>query len=192
MGKTEKTLTEIQEIFDLYDSMERRNIMLSFKGDMSTDLLTSILQIVENKLDRFGESAKVKKRMFNILVECLQNLYHHIDTPPKSELGDTSPSVIIMIAKNVTGYSVITGNFVLNDNADLLKGKLEEINAMTADEVKELYKSVLADGKLSEKGGGGLGMIDIARKSGEKLDYGFIPFGPNTSFFSLNVKVKQD
>jgi hypothetical protein len=74
----------------------------------------------------------------------------------------------------------------------LLKGKLEEINAMTADEVKELYKSVLADGKLSEKGGGGLGMIDIARKSGEKLDYGFIPFGPNTSFFSLNVKVKQD
>jgi len=184
------TLTKIQEIFDLYDTMERKNIMLSFKGDMSTDLLTSILQIIENKLDRFGESPKVKKRIFNILVECLQNLYHHIDQPPNKVASDT-PSVIVMVAKNISGYAIITGNFMLNNNADVLKRRLEQINGMTQDEVKDLYKSVLADGKMSEKGGGGLGMIDIARKSGEKLEYGFIPFGDGSSFFSLNVKVSQ-
>jgi hypothetical protein len=184
-------MTEIQEIFDLYDSMERKNIMLSFKGDMSTDLLTSILQIIENKLDKFGESAKVKKRMFNILVECLQNLHHHIEAPPSNTPDDT-PSVIVMVAKNVTGYSIITGNFILSNNADMLKNRLEEINSMTKEEVKQLYKSVLADGKMSEKGGGGLGMIDIARKSDEKLDFGFIPFGDGSSFFSLNVKVNND
>ncbi len=185
-------VTEIREIFDLYDSMERKNIMLSFKGDMSTDLLTSILQLIENKLDRFGESPKIKKRMFNILVECLQNLYHHIEKPPLTSAGEEQPSVIVMIAKNLTGYSIITGNYILNDNADELKARLEEINRMNAEEVKELYKAVLAEGKMSEKGGGGLGMIDIARKSGEKLDYGFIPFENGSSFFSLNVKVKQD
>lgn len=165
--------------------------MLSFKGEMSADLLTSILQIIENKLDRFGESAKVKKRMFNILVECLQNLHHHIEQPPK-QFDDDTPSVIVMIAKNVTGYSIITGNFILKNNAEMLKGRLEEINSMSPEEVKALYKSVLADGKLSEKGGGGLGMIDIARKSGEKLEFGFLPFADGSSFFSLNVKVKQD
>jgi len=183
-------LTKIQEIFDLYDSMERKNIMLSFKGDMSTDLLTSILQIIENKLDRFGESPRVKKRIFNILVECLQNLYHHIDKPPKISTSDTA-SVIVMVAKTVSGYAIITGNFMLDGNADMLKNRLEQINSMTQEEVKDLYKSVLADGKMSEKGGGGLGMIDIARKSGEKLEYGFIPFGDGSSFFSLNVKVNQ-
>lgn len=184
-------MTQIQEIFDLYDTMERKNIMLSFKGDMSTDLLTSILQVIENKLDRFGESPKVKKRIFNILVECLQNLYHHIDRPPVQAKNDT-PSVIVMVAKNVTGYSIITGNFMLRNNADMLKTRLEEINGMTQEEVRDLYKSVLADGKMSEKGGGGLGMIDIARKSGEKLEYGFIPFGDGSSFFSLNVKVNHN
>jgi hypothetical protein len=95
-----------------------------------------------------------------------------------------------MVAKNVTGYSIITGNFVEQSDVGELKGRLEEINSMDKDEIKELYKSVLADGKMSEKGGGGLGMIDIARKSGEKLDFGFIPFGEGRSFFSLNVKVK--
>lgn len=172
--------------------MERKNIMLSFKGDMSTELLTSILQLIENKLDRFGESPKVKKRMFNILVECLQNLYHHIERPPKTSSGEEQPSVIVMIAKNKTGYSIITGNYVLSNNVEGLKARLEEINKMTADEVKKLYKTVLADGQRSSKGGGGLGIIDIARKSGEKLDYGFIPFENGSSFFSLNVKVKQD
>jgi len=171
--------------------MERKNIMLSFKGELTADLLTSILQIVENKLDRFGESAKVKKRMFNILVECLQNLHHHLDSPPEGSSDDT-PSVVVMIAKNVTGYSVLTGNFVLENNADMLKRRLEEINAMSKEEVKALYKSVLADGKMSDKGGGGLGMIDIARKSGEKLEFGFVPIGNGSSFFSLSVKVKQD
>ncbi len=165
--------------------------MLSFKGDMSSELLSSILLIIERKLDLFGESAKVKKRMFNILVECLQNLHHHIERPPEGS-GEDTPSVIVMVAKNVTGYSIITGNFVLTDNADMLKDRLEEINGMSKDEVKDLYKSVLANGKMSEKGGGGLGMIDIARKSGEKLEFGFIPFANGSSFFSLNVKVKQD
>ena len=184
-----KFLTEIHEIFDLYDSMEKKNIMLSFKGEMSTDLLTSILQIIENKLDRFGETSKVKKRMFNIMVECLQNLHHHIAQPAKSA-GKDVPSVIVMVAKNVTGYSIITGNFVEDREVGDLQNRLEEINSMDKDQVKALYKSVLAEGKLSEKGGGGLGMIDIARKSGEKLDFGFIPFGEDKSFFSLNVKVK--
>lgn len=184
-------MTQIQEVFDLYDTMERKNIMLSFKGDMSTDLLTSILQIVENKLDRFGESQKVKKRIFNILVECLQNLYHHIDRPSPTRSDDT-PSVIVMVAKNVTGYAIITGNFMLRGNADMLKSRLEEINGMSPEEIKQLYKTVLADGKMSDKGGGGLGMIDIARKSGEKLEYGFIPFGNGSSFFSLNVKVNHN
>lgn len=179
------------EIYDFYDKMESRNIMLSFKGDVTPELLTSILQIVENKLDKFGETQLVKKRMFNVLVECLQNLYHHIEKPviAKTNGEDGEASVIIMIAKNITGYSVITGNYVLNDNVDELKDRLEEINSMEKDKLKELYKSVLADGKLSEKGGGGLGIIDIARKSGEKLEYGFIPFKNGVSFFSLNVKV---
>ena len=32
-------------------------------------------------------------------------------------------------------------------------------------------------------------MIDIARKSGSKLEYGFVPYDPDNAFFSLNVNV---
>jgi len=52
-----------------------------------------------------------------------------------------------------------------------------------------LYKQVLTNGQVSDKGGGGLGIIDIAKKSGEKLDYGFMPVDDFNSFFSLNVSI---
>ena len=48
------------DIYDFYNRMERNNIMLSFKGDITSELLTSILQIMESKLDTLNEEPKVK------------------------------------------------------------------------------------------------------------------------------------
>ncbi len=179
------------EVYDLYDRMERKNIRLSFKGELTTELLNSILSVIEEKLNRFDENSSTRKKVFNVLVELLQNLYHHRGQSPIVKSGSRldESSVIVMIAKNATGYSIITGNFIGNQNVEKLKNRLEEINGMTKPDLKELYKSVLNNGLMSEKGGGGLGMIDIARKAGDKLDFGFIPFDSENSFFSLNVKV---
>lgn len=179
------------EIYDLYEKLERKNIMISFKGELTSELMESILTVVERKLEGFSESATIRKKVFNVLVELLQNLFHHRGVSPLALSSGFSDgdSVIIMIARNATGYSIITGNFINNRDAGQPKQRLEEINAMGADELKQFYKQVLSNGKISQKGGAGLGMIDVARKSKDKLEYGFIPFDENHSFFSLNVKV---
>ena len=43
--------------------------------------------------------------------------------------------------------------------------------------------------KVIEKGGGGLGLIDIARRSGSKLDYNIREISDSFSFFTLTVKI---
>jgi hypothetical protein len=178
------------DIYDFYDKMERNNILLSFKGSVTSELLSSILQIMETKMDNLEEAPKTKKKVFNVLVECLQNLYHHIDEGPGME-DVNKRSAIFMISKQSDHYKIFTGNFILNDNVNGLREKLLKINSMNRDELKEYYKSILNNGKLSDKGGGGLGMIDIARKSGQKLDFDFHPVDEKNSFFSLIVKVSQ-
>ena len=72
-----------------------------------------------------------------------------------------------------------------------LKEKLELVNSMDKDELKAYYKQVLSEGTLSSKGTAGLGMIDIARKSGEKLAYDFHQINDTTTFFSLAVKIAE-
>ena len=176
------------DFYDFYDNMERNNIMLSFKGDVTSELLTSILQIMESKLDNLQEEPKIKKKVYNVLVECLQNLYHHLDDIDEDQ-EEKVKSAIFMIGKLDNHYNIISGNYIDNANVEPLKSRLEEINLLSKDELKEYYKAVLNNGEMSLKGGGGLGMIDIARKTGEKLDFSFAPIDDKFSFFSLKIKI---
>jgi len=181
----------LSNIYELYQTMERDNTMLSFKGVVTSDLLTSVLQIMESKLDHVEKSPKTKKKVYNVLVECLQNLYHHNEEIGQSEGLDFlfSKSALLMISKNSDLYEVKTGNYIAKHKSIELKQKLDDINALDKDGLRDLYKSVLNDGELSVKGTAGLGMIDIARKSGNKLEYDFMPVDDNYDFFCLNVKI---
>lgn len=68
----------ISDVYGFYRRMEDEKVILSFKGEFTPELLTSILHIMESKMNKMGVSTKMKKRVFNILVECFQNLYHHM------------------------------------------------------------------------------------------------------------------
>jgi tetratricopeptide (TPR) repeat protein len=95
------------DVFDIYNKMERNNILLSFKGEITSDLLTSILQVMENKMENMQEEPKMKKKVYNVLVECLQNLYHHLDDS-SNFTGDINRSAIFMIGKIDGKYSIFT------------------------------------------------------------------------------------
>ncbi len=177
------------DIYELYQTMERENILLSFKGVVTSDLLTSVLSIMESKMDYMEESPKTKKKVFNVLVECLQNLYHHIDSEDVDKNQIEAKSALFMIAKRNDQFVIQTGNYIERENGEELKRRIDTINSMDRDELKNYYQEVLNNGNMSDKGTAGLGMIDIARKSGNKLDYQFLPINDQSSFFCLNIKI---
>jgi hypothetical protein len=45
---------------------------------------------------------------------------------------------------------------------------------------------------MSAKGGGGLGLVDIVRKTGNKLNYLFAKYNDEYSFFYLDILVNED
>ncbi len=177
----------IDRVFDLYDELEKQRIMLSFKGGLSPELITALLGIVERKLDVIEPDGRMRKRVFNVAMECLQNLYLH-NTRPGSE-NATEPQGVIMIAHGEQGWTVLTGNFMSTAEVSALKAHLDRVNGCEPEQLRDLYKATLNDGRFGPAGGGGLGLIDIARKSGRKLEYGFVPLDGSNAFFSLNVNV---
>lgn len=178
------------DIYSFYKKMEHNDVMLSFKGNVTSNMLDSMLHIMESKLDDLGEPNKVKKKVYNILVECLQNLYHHRDEM-KRPGKDEDSAAVFMIGKTADDYNIITGNYIKNNRIDKLKRRIDQVNSLDKDGLKQLYKEVLNDPTRSEKGGGGLGIIDIARKSGRKLGYDFMQVDADHSFFSLYIKIPQ-
>lgn len=182
----------VDRIFDLYDDLEKQRIMLSFKGDLSADLVTALLGLVEMKMEVVEPDHRVQKRVFNVVMECLQNLFHH-NSRIAAGNGDGNkrdePHGVVMIAHDESGYSILTGNYMAQGQVNDLKKHLDLVNGCEPQQLRDLYKTTLANGKFSINGGGGLGLIDIARKSGQKLEYGFVPLDNENTFFSLNVNV---
>jgi hypothetical protein len=172
--------------------MEGNDVLLSFKGEITSDLLTSIFEIVEKKLEEIDEDPKKKKKVYNIMVECLQNLYHHMaehQIDISEEELKKRRSALFLIAKRSDCFYISTGNYIMNENVETLKDKLELINGMSREELRAYYREILNNEELSAKGGGGLGIIDIARKSENKLEYDFKSIDQQYSFFSLAVKI---
>jgi hypothetical protein len=123
-------------------------------------------------------------------VESLQNLFHHIELNHEGIEEDLDPKFgVLVIERDGEFYKVTTGNFVNTKRIKFLKEKIDKINSLTKDELKDMYKFILNHQKLSAKGGGGLGLVDIARKSGNKLEYEFYVYNENYSFFNLTIRV---
>lgn len=178
------------DIYKYYSEMEDNNILLAYKGEITSKILTSLLDIVEHKLDMLSEGLKIKKIMFNVLVECLQNLYHHAEEFSLMETDNPNYShVIIMIKRDPDAYVIMTGNYILNSSVSGLKAKIEKVNSLSKEELRQYGSTVLAHDNFSEKGGAGLGLIDMARKTGQKLGYEFSTITDKFSFFNLNLKV---
>jgi hypothetical protein len=169
------------------------NTILYYKGNIDSDVINQVLDTVEDKLVKVKEQSKLRKKVYNVLVESLQNLFHHVDRVP-DDFEDQSAEKygILAINKIEGGYKIITGNFVRADNVERLEEKIKRINRSSHEEIKELYKFILNHQRISAKGGGGLGLVDIARKTGNKLEYTFKEYNEKCSFFYLNIFVKED
>ncbi len=176
-------------VYEYFKKMQDDNVILYFKGEITNNLLTSILQLVDDRLERKSEDVKIKKKVFSILLECLQNIYNYqqVNHPETEQLQ----AATLMVRRTDGAYFIVTGNYVITEKVDKLRDKIDRVNGLSPEDLKAYYKDVLNKQTESETGGAGLGLIDMARKSGEKIDYSFDYITDEHCFYSLQVKVSS-
>ena len=186
LGKN-SAVKETNEIFEQFGQFSDDSVMLAFRGAVSEGLLDALLEIAEQKLLYIGCETKTKKKAFNILVECLQNLSKHANEQGALANADSNDIIIMLAGKD--GIRIATGNKIDKDQCMPLQNRLEHLKKLGKDVIRKEYQEQLVNGKLSEVGGAGLGFIDIARKSGKQMEYCFYPLDEERLFFTFNVKV---
>ena len=125
-----------------------------------------------------------------MLFLCLQNICKHADE--KEFIEDVGRGKgILMVGNDHDQYSVTTGNVIANESINGLAEMLDRINAMSPEEIKATYKQMIRDARLSEKGGAGLGFIDMVKKTGNPIDYMVHPINDKKSFLVIISKVDR-
>jgi hypothetical protein len=174
------------DLHDYFLKMEEDYTILLYKGQVSSELLRTLLKTTEQKLEQIGERVVVRKKIFNVMVESIQNLIKHVG---EHEINTKTNAAILSIQHTPEYYLISTGNFVTQNEALQLSTKLDKINLMNKEQLRDYYQEVLENEVISPKGGAGLGLIDIARKSGDKVAYELKPISDEISFFTLKIKV---
>ncbi len=174
-------------IYELHQMMLEHHLILVYEGEFTQEITKSILAMAERNMDSSGEESSVKRKVFNVMVESLQNIVKHADANGSAET--TSHSAVFMIGRSEEEYVITTGNPIENQTIGVLTDKLDKVNSLDRDGLKQLYKEIIKNTEISEKGGAGLGFVDIARKSGRKLEYNFAKIDEETSFFSLTASI---
>ena len=180
----------LEFVYDFYVKMKKNNINLAYEGEITHQITKAFTSLTESNLMKEDDVNTVQKKVFHVMVECLQNISKHAENR-NSIVTSKDGRGIFMISKDDTEYNVTTGNVINNDKIPKLREILENINSLDQDGLKTLYKQQMREGRLSDRGGAGLGFIDIARKTGQKLIYSFLTINEKRSFFVLTSTISR-
>lgn len=177
-------------VYSVYSQMQEREITLVYEGEITHQITKAFTSLVEMEMTKEEEEGAVQRKVFHVMVECLQNVSKHADTPALADHKFAGRG-IFLVCRGEECYHVISGNLVEGDKVEQLRASLDRVNSMGKEELNTLYKTRMREGVLSEKGGAGLGFIDIVRKTGNPLEYHFMEVDAKHQFFILTSTISR-
>ncbi|MDA3891417.1 MAG: SiaB family protein kinase [Salinivirgaceae bacterium] len=166
----------------------RTSTILTYKGHLNFETIEEILNQFREKIRPYNAELVVRRRMYSILVECLENTYKH-----KALKNNTPkhPPVELVLTQKDDAFEIKIGNYILEKKVDVLINKISKVNALDREGLNKLYRKSISEARISDKGGAGLGIIEIARNSSQSLSYEMSPLEGKHIFFDIVVHVKK-
>ena len=168
------------------DKMMKERLMFVYRGVVTNENSVPLLMLLEKEMENSEFGFVGRKRVFMFVLESLQNVTRHSDGSEHAGMS------MVVYSKVHDGYIVTTGNVIPTSNIDDLKKRLDEINHLETGELRTVYRQMLSNSEFSSKGGAGLGLIEMAKKTGNKLDYDFLQLDSGNSYFILSKTVDSE
>jgi hypothetical protein len=163
----------------------KERLMFVYRGVVTNDNSIPLLMLLDKEMEDSEFGFVGRKRLFMFVLESLQNVSRHSDVNNHANMS------LVVYSKAGNGYTVATGNVLPVTSINDLKEKLDEINLLQPDEIRNAYRQMLSTSELNSKGGAGLGLIEMAKKTGNKLDYDFVPLDNEFAYFILSKTVNS-
>jgi hypothetical protein len=177
--------------FPLYRNVQHCALSFTYRGPFMDDFTSRIVDISENTIADTQGLPKMNKKVSFLLVECFQNIIRHGETVEEEKEQPANGGLFNF--KNIgDSYIINSINPVRNGEIDSLKSQVELINSLDSVELKQMYKKHLFENEISDKGGAGLGLIEMARRSGQKLRYEFEQKDDAISHFHQQVMINRN
>lgn len=180
----------IHSIRELYSFLLADSMSLIYAGSFEDAVTTKAIKLSEHNIDKSEDLSSLKKKSSFLMAECFQNVVRHNEGEKFSQYHPAEQGFFMSRSRKHM-YNIASSNIVDQEIVNDLKGKLEHLNERNKEELKAMYMDVLKTKGLSEKGGAGLGLIEMARKSGHPLSFDFQDLGKGHQLFYLLIQLNS-
>ena len=166
--------------------MNEPEIFLHYHGPVDLPVIESLLKKLKKTKELVGLNKPTFKRTYALLVECLENIYKYSEL--KSS-GDKKMHPDISIHRENSKIIILAGNPILKEAKEKLVTLLEKINESDYATLKSLYEKKISGDSEQGQNGAGLGLISMALKSGNKINYHFYPLVNGYLYFEIQISL---
>lgn len=180
----------IKCVLTLYDEMMSNGISLVYLGEFNQQIITMFTSMAKKSIYKPDDDRMSQRMLYHAMVETLENLNYHSDEVAENMHHGKG---FMIIGRKENKYYIITTNKISNTKKGPMEQELSEIVNASKERLDEMYREqIQQDSKLERGHGAGLGLIDIARKTNEKIDYFFLPNDENYHTFVLKIEISSD
>ena len=158
------------------------HLVFEHAGRLGDDAIQRLLDVTEQNSLAAGDPVPIRKRLFSVLVEGLENIQKHA----MEDHQDTATAALVRCAE---GYTLLLGNAMPLIMATILEQRVELLNEMSELELKEYYLKVLSNDGRTNHGGAGLGLLTMARRSTRPIVFLRTTLDATTAFAVLQLKI---
>lgn len=178
------------ELYELQKKLKDSNIEFIFSGVFSQGLIEELGLAIKQRLQlQQAEKSKISTVFFTFIEQTQNIKQYEVSKETTEHFLVIAGSGVIAISRNDNGYCVNSGNAILNEDIPILKEKLDKITSMNEDELKNYFREVSRKEIDMKNERVGLGLIQVARKASNKIEYRFEKIDDSYSYYVLTVKI---
>jgi hypothetical protein len=132
----------------------------------------------------------VYKKLITLIIEVLENVMKYSDNFVEFTSVHPEFAPEFKISRNGENYLLVSVNPVRKSDISRIKKKIDKINGMDEPALREFYRSTIRNGKFTEKGGAGLGFIEMAKTASKPLSYQFDQISEKYCNFKLHIRLR--
>lgn len=170
-----------------YKLVQNEKIILCYQGAIDGDVVSSLVKLMEKNISCSGERLAVRKKVINILVEALQNILNYFAEESLDKSFENESFLIVTCTKQE--YEITIGNYISAHRMKTLKKRIDNVNMMSYEDLQKVYLDILENPKISMSRGAGLGLIDMARRTQNKINYAFNEYDQEHNLFMMSMTV---
>ena len=171
--------------------LDAKGIVFSFSGYLSEGILYSLGEALREKMTLEETDGPTIRRVFSVFVEQMQNIIRY--SAEKLTGGDQRAvelsAGMVTIGMEQGKVFIVCGNIVLDSDVPRLRERLDFLKGLDKDAIKTYYREQLREAPEEGSRGATIGLIEIARRASEPIEYDFAPSEDGKTFFCLKVRI---